>query len=300
MKKLGKKLMALVVALAMIATVIPVVNAEAASSEKLTMYVGEAFYTWISGNGVQSVSSSNKSVVKVSKDKDYKRQVNFTAKKAGKATITVKYKDYNNKTKTYKITVTVKKLSFDTAYIYESGSCIGVSIKNKTAQTFDKILLKYTFKDAAGAVIAQGDQEVVYKVPAGKTVYHKILVGSSNLDLIDLSQSSVKVIAVEHDPGYTYKDVSSKVKVSVKDENKTESNLTFKLTSRNTTSQNVIGHNYVLLYDAVGTLLGVEEGSIYLDKKETKTSSDYYISFYSYPTYDHYEIVTIAYYTAKK
>ena len=118
--------------------------------------------------------------------------------------------------------------------------------------------------------------------------------------MIDLSQSSVKVIAVEHDPGYTYKDVSSKVKVSVKDENKTESNLTFKLTSRNTTSQNVIGHNYVLLYDAVGTLLGVEEGSIYLDKKETKTSSDYYISFYSYPTYDHDEIVTIAYYTAEK
>ena len=38
MKKLGKKLMTLVVALAMIATVIPVVNAEAATTKKMTLY----------------------------------------------------------------------------------------------------------------------------------------------------------------------------------------------------------------------------------------------------------------------
>ena len=37
MKKLGKKLMALVVALAMIATVIPVVNAEAATTKNMTL-----------------------------------------------------------------------------------------------------------------------------------------------------------------------------------------------------------------------------------------------------------------------
>ena len=92
MKKLGKKLMTLVVALAMIATVIPVVNAEAATTKKVTMYVGEAFYTYVSGQKVKSVSSSDKNVVKASKDSDYKRQVNFTAKKAGKATITVKVK----------------------------------------------------------------------------------------------------------------------------------------------------------------------------------------------------------------
>ena len=37
MKKLGKKLMTLVVALAMIATVIPVVNAEAATTKNMTL-----------------------------------------------------------------------------------------------------------------------------------------------------------------------------------------------------------------------------------------------------------------------
>ena len=62
MKKLGKKLMTLVVALAMIATVIPVVNAEAATTKKMTLYVGEAVYFTDYGK-VSSVTSSKKSVV---------------------------------------------------------------------------------------------------------------------------------------------------------------------------------------------------------------------------------------------
>ena len=299
MKKLGKKLMALVVALAMIATVIPVVNAEAATTKKVTMYVGEAFYTYVSGQKVKSVSSSDKNVVKASKDSDYKRQVNFTAKKAGKATITVKVKDYYNKTVTYKYAITVKKLSFDTSFVSSAGGYVCVGVKNKTAQTFDKVVIQYTFKDANGEVVAQ-NTDTVYRVPTKKTTYTNIYVGSSNMELIDLSQSSVKVTAVAHEPDYSYKDVSTKITVTPKDEVVNDRSVTFNITSKNTTNQYVTGYNYVMIYDEAGTLLGVEDLMLSLDKKETKTYNGETIYFSQYPTYDHYEIVTTAYYTAIK
>ena len=55
-----------------------------------------------------------------------------------------------------------------------------------------------------------------------------------------------------------------------------------------------------MIYDEAGTLLGVEDLMLSLDKKETKTYNGETIYFSQYPTYDHYEIVTTAYYTAIK
>ena len=299
MKKMMKRLVSFVVALAMIATMIPVVNAEATTTKKITMYAGEAFYTYVSGQEVKSVSSSNKSIVKASKDSDYKRQVNLTAKKAGKATITIKVKGYDNKTVTYKYAITVKKLSFDTSFVSAAGGYVCVGVKNKTAQTFDKVVIQYTFKDANGEVVAQ-NTNTVSRVLTKKTAYTNIYVGSSNMELIDLSQSSVKVTAVAHEPDYSYKDVSTKITVTPKDEVVNDRSVTFNITSKNTTNQYIMGYDYVMIYDEAGTLIGVEDYSLYLDKKETKTYSGASFYFSKYPNYDYYEIVTNAYYTAKK
>jgi archaellin len=147
--------------------------------------------------------------------------------------------------------------------------------------------------------VVKQDTETVSRVPAKKTVYASIYVGSSQAEMIDLASSSAKVTEVQHDPDYTYKDVSSKVTATVKDETENDSNVTFSVTSKNSTNQAVYGYNYILIYDADDTLLGVTSLSIYLDKKATNTSTSGYISKYTYPAYDHFEIVTQAYYKAR-
>jgi hypothetical protein len=217
----------------------------------------------------------------------------MTAKAAGKATVTVK-----GSSGTGKFQVTVKKLSFSVKLKNLAGSYATIAIKNNTAQTFEKIAVSYTFKDADGEVVKQ-DTETVSRVPAKKTVYASIYVGSSQAEMIDLASSSAKVTEVQHDPDYTYKDVSSKVTATVKDETENDSNVTFSVTSKNSTNQAVYGYNYILIYDADDTLLGVTSLSIYLDKKATNTSTNGYISKYTYPAYDHFEIVTQAYYKAR-
>lgn len=61
------------------------------------------------------------------------------------------------------------------------------------------------------------------------------------------------------------------------------------------------GEIYIISYDANGTIIDVSTSSLYLDKKETKTTSEtVYKSPYSHPNFDHYEIVYGGYYTKNK
>lgn len=48
-----------------------------------------------------------------------------------------------------------------------------------------------------------------------------------------------------------------------------------------------------------GNIIDLNNGSIYLDKKETKTTPEFYVSKSSHPNFDHYEIVYSGYYTTK-
>lgn len=147
MKKMMKRLVSFVVALAMIATVIPVVNAEAATTKKMTLYVGEAVYFTDYGK-VSSVTSSKKSVVSAAKDKENNTHANLKAKKAGTSTVTVKTK-YG----TTKIKVTVKKLAFDVKLTQLSEGSVLVSVKNNTKQAFDYANVTYTLKGADGEIL---------------------------------------------------------------------------------------------------------------------------------------------------
>ena len=45
--------------------------------------------------------------------------------------------------------------------------------------------------------------------------------------------------------------------------------------------------------------IDLNNGSIYLDKKETKTTPEFYVLKSSHPNFDHYEIVYSGYYTTK-
>lgn len=291
MKQTMKGLVTFCLTLVMIVALLPATVAQAAA-KNVTMYKNEAFYFTDYGT-VSKVSSSNSKVVKAAKDKENERHTNLTAKKTGKSTVTIKT-SYG----TTSLNITVKKLDFSVKVLSVQGSNAIVEIKNKTAQTFDSILLDYTFKGTDGSIIKQ-DTEKVYRVPAKKTVYTSIYVGSSQAELLDPASCTAKVSSVSHDPSYIYKDVSSKVKATVKDEKDNGSNITFSVTTKNTTSQNVTGYNYILIYDANDTLIGVDKMSIYLEKKATNTSTSGYISKYTYPAYDHYKIVTQAYYTTR-
>lgn len=291
MKHVCKKLVAFCAVVALFVTLFPGISAEAAT-KSVTLYKGEQIYFTDYGT-VSKVSSSNSKVVKAVKDKENNRHTNLTAKKAGKSTVTIKT-SYG----TTKLQVTVKNLDFTVKKLAIAGGNVILSVKNNTAQIFDKIALSYTFKDAQGQVVKQ-DVEAVSRVPAKKTVYASIYVGSSQAELLDLASCSAKVTAVSHSPNYIYKDVSSKVKATVKDEKEDEKSVTFSVTTKNTTDQDVSGNNYILIYDADNTIIGVERMSIYLAKKATNTSTNGRISKYTYPAYDHYKIVTQAYYSVR-
>ena len=291
MKQAMKRIVTFCLVVAMIAILLPVTDVQAAT-KSMTMYKGEVL-SYTTYSTVSKVSSSKSSVVKAAKNKEDDIYTDLTAKATGKSTVTIKTKNGTNK-----LNITVKKLDMTAKVVSVAGGYVTLSIKNNTAQIFDKIEVTYTLKDANGEVVKQ-DAEIVYDVLAKKTAYDSVYVGSSQAELIDLSSCTAKVTGIVHDPRYIYKDVSSKVKATVKDEKESDTSIEFSVTTKNTTNETVSGRYYVMLYDAADTLIGVDSRSIYLSKKATNTSTSGYISKYSYPEYDHYKIVVQAYYTAR-
>lgn len=292
MKKLLKKLTCVALLFAMVVTLLPT-NLQAATAKKsITLYKGEGIYYTDYGT-VKSVKSSNSKVVKAAKDKQYDYRANMVAKKAGKATVSV-----STKYGSAKIAVTVKNAKFTPKLVRTHGGYILVSVKNENKDTFDKAEIKYTIKNTDGEVIAS-KTEPVYDLLAGKVAYVNIYVGSDNIENVDLSNSAVKVTGFERSIGYIYKDVSSKVKCTAKITEEKENSISFDIVEKNTLNAAVDGRVYAMIYDANDKLIGVEEYSLYLDKKETKTVNYGYISKYDYPEYDHMELVVRAYTTTR-
>lgn len=301
MNKLTKRILSVFLAIAMIVTILPTVTTEAATkTEKLTLYVGESYTFYTIGFDSLTGSSNTKKTVATVKVNKSKKQYTLAAKKAGTTTICVKGKDYYGKSAVLKYTITVKKPSFSISTQSIDDNYALIKIKNNCKATFDKIAIKYTFKTPDGEVYAQ-NTTTISRVLAGKTVYEKVYVGRDAN--IDYSQSVVKVTAFDRDPSYTYKNVTTK-QVTVKETEKSEedSKITFKLKEKNTLNQYVYGHVYVISYDADDNIIDVDDYSLYLDKKETKTTSEYFVSKseYSHPNFDHYKIEYQGYYSYKK
>ena len=293
MKKLVKKIAALTVFALLIGILTPV-TAKAATV-KQTMYVGEKFEYVIYGTTFTSVSSSNKKVVTAAKVKNKVYACTLNAKKAGSATITIKYKDYAKKSHTQKIKVTVKKLNISASVQDLDGGYAMIVLKNNTTQTFDRIEVQYTLKDSSGATVKQDTLRVSY-VLNGKKAYDTIYVGRDME--IDYSKSVVKVTASDRDPNYTYKNVSSKNLVVTKQgETDNGNTISFKLKLQNKLNKYVQVVNYLISYDAQGNIIDIGKRTNYMNKKATLTTSEYTISrnTTSHPDFDHYEIVTQAF-----
>lgn len=301
MNKLTKRILSVFLAIAMIVTILPTVTTEAATkTQNLSLYVGETytFYT-IGFDSLTGSSNTKKTIATVKVDKS-KKQYTLSAKKAGTTTISIKGKDYYGKSAVLKYKITVKKPSFTISTQSIDNGYALIKIKNNCKSTFDRIAINYTFKTPDGEVCAQ-NSTTVSRVIAGKTSYETVYVGRDAN--IDYTQSVVKVTGFDRDPSYTYKTVTTK-QVTVKETEKSEddTSVTFKLKEKNTLNQYVYGHVYVISYDAEDNIIDVDDRSLYLDKKETKTTSEYSVSKseYSHPNYDHYEIVYQGYYSYKK
>lgn len=294
MKQTWKRLAACMLSAVLFVTLFPVMAQAKTTTASITMYKGEELSYTVIGNGaVSKVSSSNSKVVKAAKSKQYDYYTDLKAKKTGKATVTIKAANG-----TTKLNVTVKKLDMSAKLLSNSNGYVTFSVKNNTAQTFDKALVEYTLKNAQGEVVKQ-DSTVVGRVIAKKTAYDSIYIGRSMGEQIDPASCTMKVTTVSHDPLYTYKDVSSKVKTTMKDEEDDGTNITFNVTLKNTTNQYVLGYNYVFIYDAQDTMIGVQKRSFSMNKKATDTFKSGTISRYAYPDYDHYKVETQAYYSVR-
>lgn len=284
----------------MVFTMLTPVNTVKAAS-KMTVYVGEEIQYSIYGATITSVSSSNKKVVKVSKSKDLSFAFIMKAKKAGSATVTVKYKGtIGNKVYSKKLKITVKKRDLKAAIKPLDSNYVLLEVKNNTGQTFDIVLVQYTLKNSAGEIVEQSQERVRY-VASGKTAYSSLFV-KSDLN-VDASKCEAKVIATQRDLDAKYKNVSGKdVVVTQTDVQESESSINFNLKVQNKLNKSVSGVIYIISYDAQGNIIDLNSRTLSLNKKETKTLSSCYVSksAYSHPNYDHYKLVTQLYTSERK
>lgn len=298
MNKLTKRILSLCLAFAMIVTILPPVTAQASTTKKLTLYVGEKVEVWVTCKSLSSVSSSKKAVAKVSKSG---KKVTITAKKSGSTNVTIKGKDYYNKTDKIVYKVTVKKPTFTCDVQPLNNGCVLLTAKNTTGAMFDKAMLSYTLKDTSGEVVKK-DTTTITKLFAGKTHYEKIYVGS-NYE-IDCDASSAKVSQIgRYYVDKKYKNIANDA-VEYKELNleKTDSQIKFDLKLKNTLNKDVTVKYFVIAYDANDNIIDVPcSGTRTLSKKEVNTVSYNYVSTsqYTQANYDHYKIVVQGCYETK-
>ncbi|MCR4956375.1 MAG: hypothetical protein K6A30_06800 [Lachnospiraceae bacterium] len=284
-----KRVAALVLALVMVFSMVPAMPSKAASTRSVTLYVGEAIY-YTNYNKVRSTKSSKKSVASVSKDSSNNTHANIRAKKAGKATLTIR-----TTAGTQKIKVTVKKLNV-TASLKDLGNgYVMITVKNHTKQIFESLTVGYALTDTSGNIVLK-DTVNVYNVLPGKTSYTKVYYNQRAYSL-NINTSAAVVGHSTYGSrsiNYKYTNRSSKVKASVTDRTSDSSSISFNVTTKNKTSASVSGSNYILLYDASNNVIGVENRSFYLRSHATDTTK---ITIYTstYKNYDHYKILTRAY-----
>ncbi len=282
-----KRIAAFCLTLLMVVSLLPAVPAQAAE-KKMTLYVGEAIY-FTDYSNVTKVSSSNKKVLAVAKDKDYPTHANMTAKKAGTSNVTIKTKKGTTKYK-----VTVKKADLKVSLKQVSDGNVVVSVKNNTKQIFDDVTVTYTLKGADGAVLEKDTMTVSALIP-GKTSYARLSYSSYSFT-IDIAQCSGKVTAVSRSLTAKYTESASKLKITDSvDMSENAGYATLHLKFKNKSSKSVTGYVHILIYNADNELIGVRPYSVYVKGSATESDTVKLDTQYVYKGYDHYKLVKTLY-----
>ena len=291
MKKLVKRVvtvcLAVVMMLAAVAPNAPVTAQAATKTKSLTLYKGESGYLSAVGGEVKSVSSNKKSVVSVSKDKKYNYQVNFKAKKTGKATVTIK-----TSRGTIKYAMTVKKLDVTCKLTDMGNGYLLLSLKNNTKQTFTGVGVQYELKNEFGETVVK-NETIVSDAVAGKTVYDKIYYDNYSYN-VDVSKCSVKAVADNRSLSCKYKNESSKVSKSITEDTDANGNIKLTVKSKNTLKkEQVRGYHYILIYNTDGQVVDLK--TVYFSLKAGAVDTDT-TTIYS-GDYSKYKVATVAYTT---
>lgn len=280
--------LAVVSAFVFMMAAVPGTKAMAATQKaSYTFYVGQANY-FTNFEDVKSVKSSNSAIVKAKKDSKSSYKTNLTAKKAGKAVVTIKTKRGN----TVKLSITVVKpnLSAEIVSVSEDTGRVIVKVTNKSKLTYENTRIQYTFKNTDGEEVETSSASAAAILPKSST-YAAISYNKSAYN-VDKDLSSVSVItkggyAPDYSPNRKYSNGNSKLAVSEGDEEEGKIPVTFK----NTSGSSLYGNVVYVFYNEEGSIIDITSKYVYVKAKETDTSSLYT----PYHGYDHYDKVVNVY-----
>lgn len=200
-KKSIKCLIAMIV-MVMAFTVTGVTAEAKTKTDKMTLLVGEKTgYTYIGMGKIKSVKSSKKSVVTAKK---YRGGSLMTAKKAGKANVTV-----NGSRGKWIHKITVKKASFKVNYTRTADGDFIVSFKNNSSVYLDRCQVTLTFKDSKGNKVTTATAYM--NVLGPKQTGYDTIMDPYYYDNIDYSKTTY-TIDYNRSIDASYKNYSKKVK----------------------------------------------------------------------------------------
>ncbi|MEE3467360.1 MAG: hypothetical protein VZQ83_02860 [Eubacterium sp.] len=232
-------------------------------TKKLTMIVGEKYgYKAIIGR-FTSASTSKKSVVKVKKTS---AAVTFTAKKAGKATVTARMTGGT----VYRFVITVKKLKIQAKYsigVTQGYSNITSNIvfefTNKTGVFLPSATFNVSLINAAGEVV-KTEKILASDLVQGTKVYR--WTSYYGADAIVNVKVAKKVDVSSHNPTAKYLNMTKKVNVSVSDNGSS-----YSVRFKNKTKKSVSAYACFVFYDENGNVMTTYQASAYLTSKGVYT-----------------------------
>lgn len=242
-------------------------TAEAATTKKMTLYVGEKYtYRYFGLGTIKSVKSSKSSVVTAKKKKGKYNEM--TAKKKGSATVTVK-----GSRGTYKYKITVKsKPKFEVKFERRADGYVTVKVNNKSSVYCNNVKVEVTFRNAAGQEVTT-ETAYMYYLGAKKSTATEVYPYPSNG--IDYSKTTYK-LSYDRDPERKYTDYTKKVKFSTSLKNgkvAVKTSITYKKRA------DIYAGYTVYFYDAKGNVVYIRDGYNYMSgsskKYRTYTSEIY-------------------------
>ena len=265
-------LLAVLAVIMMVGTAGMTVSAKT-KTDKLTLLVGDKVeYFYIGIGNVKSVKSSKKSVVTAKKVKGGSK---ITAKKAGKANVTVK-----GARGKWVHKVTVKKPSFDIKTALSADKrYINVTFKNKTSVFLNYVELTFTFKNSKGENLYTYTGEPytstgwMYSIGKNNTANCQIYIPQSYKD-IDLSKTTCTYTWKRYSADSSYTNYSNKVTVK---SSKKGDYINIKATSKYKGKKEIyIGYD-ILFYDANKQLIQIDNRSTSLSKYRKNSTIKAYV-----------------------
>lgn len=279
---LGTLVLVMALALGVVGAKAPDASART-TTKSVTLLKGEKYVCSAFIGRITSASTSKKSVISLKKSST---KVTCTAKKAGKATVTVRMTGgtvyrYKFTVKNVKIQISCVSVHYTTGSV-NTTSDVALEIINKSGVFIPYAKYKVALYDQAGAELETKEYTVSDLVPGAKiykviTYYGNPVGGARLVGKVSGSRYNTN----------KYYNYSKKVKVS-----STKSGATLQVRMKNTTKKNVSGSADVVFYGADGSIIYVRPCSFYLKSKESTSTN---VSLFSDMENATYKIFTRAY-----